>query len=171
MNKIIESYITRNYYELLNIAKKITRNHDLSQDLLHEVILQLYNKEAIVLKKYDDNQIKFYIVSIMRINWCSNTSPFYYKVRREFKMYVDSSEILMMTDEQEEFEKQLIFDILEEEWCQLDWFRKAIFEMYMTLGSMTKVAKHTTIPISSISNYLRQSKEQIKSNVLDRLNR
>ena len=112
MNKKIECYITRNYYELFNIAKKITQNHNLSQDLLHEVILQLYGKETIILNEYDDNQIKYYIVSIMRINWHSNTSPFYYKVRREFKMYSDLSEILSMPDDQENFEKELIFTIL-----------------------------------------------------------
>lgn len=171
MNKIIECYITKHYYELFNIAKKITKNHNLSQDLLHEVILQLYNKENIILNEYSDNQIKYYIVSIMRINWHSNTSPFYYKVRREFKMYSDLTEVLSMADDQENFEKQIIFDILEQEWCELDWFRKALFEMYMTLGSMKKVSKKTTIPISSISNYLKESRNQIKSNVLDKLNR
>ena len=170
MNKKIECYITRNYYELFNIAKKITKNHNLSQDLLHEVILQLYGKETIILNEYDDNQIKYYIVSIMRINWHSNTSPFYYKVRREFKMYSDLSEILSMPDDQENFEKELIFTILEQEWCELDWFRKALFEMYMTLGSMKKVSKKTSIPISSISNYLKESRNQIKHNVLNKLN-
>ena len=170
MNKIIECYITTNYYELFNIAKKITKNHSLSQDLLHEVILQLYNKETIILNQYDDNQIKYYIVSIMRINWHSNTSPFYYKIRREFKMYSDLSDVLSMPDDQENFEKEIIFTILEQEWCELDWFRKALFEMYMTLGSMKKVSKKTSIPISSISNYLKESKNQIKTNVLNKLN-
>jgi hypothetical protein len=170
MNKEIECYITRNYYELLNIAKKITKNHNLTQDLLHEVILQLYSKENIILREYDDNQIKYYIVSVMRINWYSNTSPFYYKVRKEFKMYSDLSEILSMPDDQENFEKEIIFSILEQEWCELDFFRKALFEMYMTLGSMKKVSKKTTIPISSISNYLKESRNQIKANVLKKLN-
>jgi hydroxymethylpyrimidine pyrophosphatase-like HAD family hydrolase len=171
MNQFIENYITKNYYELLSISKKITKNNDLSQDLLHEVILQLYNKENIILREYDDKQIKYYIVSILRTNWYSNTSPFYYKVRREIQKYTDINEILTMSDEQEQFEKQMIFDILEEEWCELDWFRKALFEMYMTLGSMKKVAHKTTIPLSSISNYLKESRTQIKKNVLYKLNK
>jgi len=41
MNKEVEQFITKNYYELLKITKKITKNHDLTQDLLHEVIIQL----------------------------------------------------------------------------------------------------------------------------------
>ena len=86
-------------------------------------------------------------------------------------MYSDLTEVLTMADDQENFEKQIIFDILEQEWCELDWFRKALFEMYMTLGSMKKVSKKTTIPISSISNYLKESRTQIKNNVLDKLNK
>jgi DNA-directed RNA polymerase specialized sigma24 family protein len=171
MNKDVECYITKNYYELFNIAKKITKNHDLSQDLLHEVILQLYQKEKIELRSYDDNSIKYYVVAIMRINWHSNTSPFYYKVRREIQKYSDLTEILTMSDEQEDFEKQQIFDILEEEWCELSWFHKALFEMYMTLGSMKKVSKKTTIPISSISNYINESRNTIKKNLIEKLNK
>jgi hypothetical protein len=86
-------------------------------------------------------------------------------------MYSDLTEILSMSDDQEDFEKQIIFDILEQEWCELDWFRKALFEMYMTLGSMKKVSIKTTIPISSISNYLKESKNIIKRNVLEKLNK
>jgi hypothetical protein len=84
-------------------------------------------------------------------------------------MYSDLSEVLSMPDDQENFEKEIIFTILEQEWCELDWFRKALFEMYMTLGSMKKVSKKTSIPISSISNYLKESRNQIKTNVLNKL--
>jgi nucleoside-diphosphate-sugar epimerase len=93
MNREIERYITTNYYELLKIAKKITKNHELTQDLLHEVILQLYNKEKIILREYSDEQMKYYIVSVIRINWHSQTSPFYYKIRKEIKNYVSIDEI------------------------------------------------------------------------------
>ena len=83
MRKEIECFLNRNYYQLLNISNKITKNNQLSQDLLHEVILQLYDKDDIVLKSYDDNSIKYYITAIMRINYYSKTSPFYYKIKRE----------------------------------------------------------------------------------------
>ena len=171
MNREIEKYITTNYYELLKITKKITKNHDLTQDLLHEVILQLYNKDNIILREYCDEQIKYYIVSVIRINWHSTTSPFYYKIRKETKNYVPIDEIYNLADDaQLDFEKQQLFDILEESWCELDWFRKSLFEMYMTLGSMKKVSKQTRIPVSSISRYLRESKDLIKTNIIIRTN-
>lgn len=114
MNPQIERYITTQYYELLNIAKKITKGHELSQELLHEVILQLYNKENIILNEYSDDQIKYYIVAIIRINWHSNTSPFYYRIRKEPAKYVDITQIFDLADDtQLQFENQIIFDILE----------------------------------------------------------
>jgi RNA polymerase sigma factor (sigma-70 family) len=171
MNREIEKYITNNYYQLLTIAKKITKNHDLTQDLLHEVILQLYNKENIVLREYCDDQIKYYIVSILRINWHSQTSPFYYRIRKESSKYTNIDEIYNLADDtQLEFEKQELFDILEQEYSELSWFHKSLFELYLTLGSMKKVSKQTRIPVSSISRYLKESKQQIKNNITIRTN-
>ena len=175
MNKQVESYITNNYYELLKIARKITKNHDLTQDLLHEVIIQLYEKEHITLKFYDDSSIKYYIVSIIRINWISKTSPFYYKIRREFLKYddflsnVNPNSVFEVSEEQKSFEKQQLFSILEESWTELTWFHKSLMELYLTLGSVNKVAKHTEIPKSSIIKYIKESKETIKNNVIEKL--
>ncbi len=171
MNPLIEQYITKNYYTLLDIAKKITKNHDLSKDLLHEIIIQLYDKKEIKLKSYDNNSIKYWIVAIMRTNWYSTTSPFYYKIRREMTKYTNIDEIFNLADESQlDFEKQIIFDILEESWAELDWFRKSIFTMYMGLGSMKKVSKQTRIPLSSISRYLKESREQIKQEITIKIN-
>lgn len=175
MNKQVESYITNNYYELLKIARKITKNHDLTQDLLHEVIIQLYEKEHITLKFYDDSSIKYYIVSIIRINWISKTSPFYYKIRREFLKYddflsnVNPNSIFEVSEEQKSFEKQQLFNILELEYSELTWFHKNLLGLYLCLGSVNKVAKHTEIPKSSIIKYIKESKETIKKNVIQKL--
>jgi hypothetical protein len=52
----------------------------------------------------------------------------------------------------------------------LDWFRKAILNHYLVLNSLKAVSKKTTIPLTSISRYIKEGKEQIKTNVLKRLN-
>lgn len=161
MQKQIESFITKNYYELFSIAKKITKGHHLTKDLLHEVVLQLYDRNDITLHSYEDNTIKYFIVAIIRTNWYSKTSPFYYKIRRESALYVDLKEVLDMEDEQEAFEKEHILCTLEEGWADLDWFHKSLFEMYMCLGSMNKVSKKTKIPLSSIRRYIKESRIEI----------
>lgn len=171
MNRHIEKYITTNYYQLLSIANKITKNHELTGDLFHEVLIQLYNKNNIVLQEYSDDQIRYYIVSIIRINWHSKTSPFYYKIRKESSKYTNIDDCYNLCDESQlDFEKEQLFSILEESYCELDWFKKSLFEMYLTMGSMKKVHTQTRIPISSISRYLKESKEQIKNSIQVKMN-
>ena len=165
MNCKVEEYIKNNYYILLGISKKITKGNELHQELLHEVIVQLYEKKIINLKEYDDDSIRYYITAVLRINWYSRTSPFYYRIRKERATYTELTFDMSYTTEQESFEKQELFDILEREFTELDWFRKSLMEMYLTLGSLKKVSQKTTIPLSSISRYIKESKEQIKTNI------
>jgi hypothetical protein len=40
----------------------------------------------------------------------------------------------------------------------------------MTMGSYNAVSKKTGIPISSISRYIRESKDEIKLKIKDKLN-
>ena len=171
MNSKIECFITRNYYQLLNIAKKITKKDiETSRELLHEVFLQLYQKDNIVLKQYTDDSIKYYITSIMRVNYYSQTSPYHYRIRKERLNYSELSEAMNMETEQEAFESEQLFQILEEQYSELDWFRKSILDMYLTLNSLKAVSKKTTIPLTSISRYIKEGKAQIKTNVINRLN-
>jgi hypothetical protein len=163
--KLIEDYIAKNYYVLNGISKNITKGHELHQELLQEVILQILERDNIVLKNYTDNDIKYYITAALKINWHSKTSPFYYKIRKERCTYTELSFDLEHDTEQESFEKQQLFDILEQEFTELDWFRKSLMEMYLTLGSLKKVSQKTTIPLTSISRYIKESKEQIKNNI------
>ena len=165
MNCKVEEFIKNNYYILLGISKKITKGNELHQELLHEVIVQLYEKKVINLKEYDDDSIRYYITAVLRINWYSRTSPFYYRIRKERATYTELTFDMSYETEQESFEKQELFDILEREFTELDWFRKSLMEMYLTLGSLKKVSQKTTIPLSSISRYIKESKEQIKTNI------
>jgi hypothetical protein len=165
MNLLIESYINKNYYVLLNISKKITKGHELHQELLHEVFIQLYDKKVINLREYDDDNIRYYITAVLRINWYSKTSPFYYRIRKESASYTELTFDMSYESEQEAYEKQELYDILEKEFTELDWFRKSLMEMYLTLGSLKKVSQKTTIPLTSISRYIKESKEQIKNNI------
>ena len=172
MRKEIECFLNRNYYQLLNISNKITKNNQLSQDLLHEVILQLYDKDDIKLKSYDDNSIKYYITAIMRINYYSKTSPFYYKIKRErVLMTVDIATCWDMSYEQEEFETEEMYQLLEMNYAELDWFKKSLLDMYLSLNSSMKaVSRKTRIPISSISRYIKEIRTETKNNILKKLN-
>ena len=123
MIKEIEDYIQKNYYHLYNIGMKMTKQDPLTRDLLHECLIQLYDKEVITLKSYDDNSIKYYIVAVMRINYFSKTSPFHYRIRRERQiMNVDVATCWDLSYEQEEFEQEQIYQLLELNYSELDFY-------------------------------------------------
>lgn len=172
MRKEIENYITKNYYQLLTISNNLTKKDELSQDLLHEVILQLYDKDDIILKSYDDNSIKYYITAILRINFYSKTSPFFYRIKRErIIMNVDIDTCWDMSYEQEEFETEELYQLLEENYADLDWFKKSLLDMYLTLNSSMKaVSRKTNIPIQSISRYIKGIRKEVKTNIINKLN-
>jgi RNA polymerase sigma factor (sigma-70 family) len=172
MNKQIEDYIVRNYFHLLQIANKITRGHELSNDLLQDVLLQLYEKNSdIVLRNHTDSDIKYYITAVMRINWQSKTSPFYYRIRREMDKYSPLSDNYEVVDDiDDKMDKEILIQCLEISFAELNWFQKSVFELYMTLGSYNAVSKKTGIPLTSIARYIRESKNEIKSKIKDKLN-
>jgi hypothetical protein len=170
LNKHLEKYICNHYQELLNISKKLTKNSDWAGDLLQNVILQLYDKKEINLKSIDDNNIKYYIVKCLTINWYSKTSPFYRKVRRESTLYNELYEVMDLPTDDNIFDSHRMLDIMEMEWTEVNWFNKIIFEKYLTMGSLKKVSVDTTIPLSSVARYVNETKTTIKQNTFKRFN-
>jgi hypothetical protein len=166
----IERYITKNYYELLNICNKITKKNTLAGDLLNDVILQLYDRKEIKLTNLDDNSIKYYIIKCLTVNWYSKSSPFYRKVRRESSLYNELFEVANLIDDDDIFTQHQIMEIVETEFTEMDWFHKIIFNKYLTLGSLKKVSLDTRIPLTSIARYVKETKTTIRINTFKRLN-
>jgi len=170
MTPEINNYITKNYYELLKICNKITKNDTWAGDLLNDVLLQLYEKKEIKLKKLDDNNIKYYIVKCLTINWHSKTSPFYRKVKKESTLYNELFEVMDKATDDDIFNTHKLLDIMEMEWTEVNWFNKIIFTKYLTMGSLKKVSIDTTIPLTSIARYVNETKATVKNNTFKRYN-
>lgn len=170
----LEQYITRNYYELLAICKKYTSADSLSRnnsdewahELLHEVILQLYNQKEYA-GKTDNNSIKYYIVRIIMVNWCYPTSPFFRKFKTPLRNSTGLKGIEIYPEEQEAFQSEEFYRLLEENYSELSWFHKSLFDMYLSLNkSMIAVSRKTNIPFQSISRYIKEARKQVKTNVI-----
>lgn len=172
MNKEIDSYIQREYYILLGIANKMTKGDELAQELLHECILQIYNKGSVDLKTYDDNSIKYYIVAIMRINYFSKTSPFHYRIRRDRQILnIDITRCYDIPTEQDNYEREELYQLLELNYSELSWFHKSLLDLYLSLNSSMKaVSRKTTIPNQSVSRYIKEIRNIIKTNINKELN-
>lgn len=168
MNRNVEQFIVNNYNELLGIAKKYTKNDDWAQELLQDVIVQLYNQKE-YSGKTDVNSIRYYLVRILALNWCFPTSPFFRKIKKPSMDMGDLNEAMGMVYTQDELDDHQMIDLMEEEWGELDWFRKNIFERYLVMGSLKKVSKDTTIPLTSIARYVNTAKSDIRHNVFKKM--
>jgi len=169
MIKEIEDYLSKEYYKLLIIAKKYTKNDDWSSELLHEVILQLYNKEELNIK-LDDNSIKYYIIRMLMVNWTYPSSPFYRKHKRDLHNQVDLTEAIEMAVDDTNMDTHRLLDLMEEEFQDQPWFEKNLFELYLIKGSLKKVSVDTKIPLSSIGKYIKETRTKVKLNTFKRYN-
>lgn len=148
---------------------RITENSYWADDLLNDVLLQLYSKDVIKLDKLDDASIKYYIIRCITTNWYSETSPFYRKVRRESSLYNEVKDVADVPNNHDEVKHQRLLDLTEEEFSNLGWFHKEVFSDYLILGSYRRVSEKTRIPLTSIKNYVHQAKNEVKHNVFKRI--
>ena len=165
----IEQYVTKNYYELQKICVRITENSYWADDLLNDVLLQLWSKPEIKLDKLDDASIKYYIIRCITTNWYSETSPFYRKVKRESSLYNEMKDVADIPNTNDDIKHQRLLDVMEEEFSNLGWFHKEVFSDYLILGSYRRVSEKTRIPLTSIKNYVHQAKNEVKQNVFKRI--
>lgn len=80
---MINQYINKHYKEILGKIKAVTKNHQLTEDLLQDCILNFLEKgpdyTSQVLR---DNKVQHYLVRMAHIQFNSKTSPFYTRYRK-----------------------------------------------------------------------------------------
>lgn len=169
MIKEVEQYIARNYYKLLKIAHKYTDNDDWASELLHEVVLQLYDKKEYNLK-LDDESIKSFIIRCLMVNWCYPSSPFYKKHKKDNFTHVEMNDAIQVMKNETEMDEHKFMDIMEQEFQDQSWFHKLLFEKYLTMGSLKKVSIDTKISLPSIGRYIKETRTQVKLSTFKRYN-
>ncbi len=169
MIKEVEQYIARNYYKLLKIAHKYTDNDDWASELLHEVVLQLYDKKEYNLK-LDDESIKSFIIRCLMVNWCYPSSPFYKKYKKDNFTHVEMNDAIQVMKNETEMDEHKFMDIMEQEFQDQSWFHKLLFEKYLTMGSLKKVSIDTKISLPSIGRYIKETRTQVKLSTFKRYN-
>jgi hypothetical protein len=167
--KEVEQYIARNYYKLLKIAHKYTDNDDWASELLHEVVLQLYDKKEYNLK-LDDESIKSFIIRCLMVNWCYPSSPFYKKYKKDNFTHVEMNDAIQVMKNETEMDEHKFMDIMEQEFQDQSWFHKLLFEKYLTMGSLKKVSIDTKISLPSIGRYIKETRTQVKLSTFKRYN-
>ena len=80
---MINSYLEKHYKEILGKVKGVTRNHELTEDLLQDCILAFLEKGPDYTSRIlTEDKVQHYIVRMAHIQFNSSTSPFYTKYRK-----------------------------------------------------------------------------------------
>ena len=80
----LDGYLSRNYDDLLQAAYRIAGKD--GPDLLHEVILQLYQtKQDTIDGLLERDQMKYWVLRVMVNNYNSKTSRYHYKWRKDIE--------------------------------------------------------------------------------------
>ena len=155
-------WIQHNNKKLLYTAKKISKNNDEYMDLYQSVIEQLLKKQN-VLDDMDDKEKMYYFVRVIKNNYFSQSSPYYYQ-HKKTSTRINYVEDINRYEIQDEVYEEHLPDM---EWVYrqldtLDWFSRDIFLMWLELGSLTAVARQTTIPLNSVGRYIKEVKQTLK---------
>jgi len=96
----MEKYLEVHYKEIRNKVRKVTKNHQNSDDLLNDLIINLLEKPSHY--QYDlleKNKVQNWFTTSAKMQFASKTSPFFYKYK---KFSMNSNELQLWKYAEEE---------------------------------------------------------------------
>ena len=82
----MNDYLTKNYTRLRNKVKAVTKNHQNSDDLFNDLLMNLLDKPLEYQQDLlDNNKVENWLMSSAKLQFQSKTSPFYYKYKKFVK--------------------------------------------------------------------------------------
>jgi len=91
---MINEYIEQKYSYLLNKFKAITRNHQSTEDLLNDCLLNFLEKgKEYTNKVLQDGKVDNYLVRMAHIQYNSKTSPFYHQYKKQSIKNLSTDEV------------------------------------------------------------------------------
>ena len=165
----IEDWTNQNYLKLLQAAKNISYNNELSHELLHYSLEQLLIKPNI-LEIVNSGGCEFYLIRIMLSQWRSTTSPFYKIYRKdvcqvELDSYLERNDVVDEVAEPSE-QIDLTANEIRAELSNLGWYDQTLFKLYCEDGrAISSISRETKIPRTSISLSINRVKRHIRSKI------
>ena len=179
-----QNWISNNYDNIIQWAKNITKNDELSNDLAHyaiEKFIHHHRYEEILdrdIAEPDFGHCRGFILSIMRNSWYGQKSEFtrYYKLHRadigHRKRNLSDADFEGAIEAQPQtnydYEKDYVIEAIEGilEEMTIDtkdlWYKAKLFKLYLENPNFSKLSRDTGIPRTSISNAVEEAKDYIK---------
>ena len=160
----LSGYLDRNYDDLLQAAHRIAGTD--GPDLLHEVILQLYQtQDETIDGLLERNQLKYWILRVMVNNYNSKTSRYHYKWRKDIERrrkfsrqiveWWDGDGIAAHRDE--------LLTYIEDRLADLPWFDAEVFAIYFEDGhTLDSLSDATGISRHKLYTTIRRVRKQLQ---------
>ena len=128
----MNDYLTKNYTILRNKVKAVTKNHQNSDDLFNDLLMNLLDKPAEYQQDLvDNNKVEHWIMASAKLQYASKTSPFFYKYK---KFNMETSQVFENTAVVDEHMEDVSIQILE--------FIKSRLNLYYTIYERTLTTEH-----------------------------
>jgi DNA-directed RNA polymerase specialized sigma24 family protein len=162
---MINNYINEHYQEILGKVKGVTKNHELTEDLLQDCILAFLEKGPDYISQIvRDNKVQHYLVRMCHIQFNSSTSPFYTKYRktsfktRSIENYDFKQEESELKEDKTKLSKDIKLYI-----GNLPLFEKTISHRHLVEGvSQREMSRYYNINRTHISASIDNVKKNIK---------
>ena len=149
----------KTYY---SICRKIARSKDLADDLLqHIILLILEGKAGNIEAVHKAGNLKWYFVRLCTNQYQSTNTSTFSRLYKHFEPTMEYLPIEQEINDCSEFE-----EVFEKEYNQVTqylnergWYHSKLFELYVEVGSIRKLAEQTKIPRVSIFKSLKETRE------------
>lgn len=162
----VNEYITKNYEELYQCIKNITKGNELSDDLFSECILILleYKDANKINELANSGQLKYFFISIAIRQYISTTSPFFTKYRKHQQNTSDKDVYqLPIEDEQYDHDIDTLINYINKEKETQSWYTKKMLELKFEHNmSYREISKMTQIPLTSCYNTINTFRNKVK---------
>jgi len=154
-------WISLNNDELIDISLKICKNQDDYMDL-YQCVMEQMLKKGDKLNDMEDKEKTYYFISILKRNYYSKTSPYYYQFKKGLVMDDITDDLLEGVIDEEYTESIPDMEWVKLQLLELDWFDRDLFNLWVELGSLSNVSRKTNIPVNSVGKYIKEIKEELK---------
>ena len=161
----ITEWTNVSYIPLMDAAKKISANADLSEELLHYSLEQLLTKPN-VQEIVDSGGAQFWVIRTMLNSWRSTTSKFYTIYRKSLYNTEDISYLTNDIPDESEPDLEELAARIRRELDGLYWYDRDLFNMYVAEDhTMSSLSRATSIPRTSISLTINRVRSYIKTKI------
>ena len=165
-------YLQKNWKSIRNKVRKVTKNHQNTDDLLNDLVVTLLEKPYEYQQNLlDNNKVQHWFVSSASLQFKSATSPFFYKYK-SFVMKTNSFEEWQHPQEEEDVpvEEKVVQFIKSELDLYNVYERTLVIEHLFNEKSYSEIGREYKINRRFISETITPVKNEIFEKVKDKWN-